>query len=92
MGYKVDVCIKLLGLHWRPDVGCGEVSGGLPKCTRAKEWMDTLKLWWELRDIWVLAQGMLKEVNASVHNQTSAGAFAPVMVCYNYYVSFLVHY
>ncbi|CAG8652162.1 1731_t:CDS:2, partial [Paraglomus occultum] len=46
-----------------------KVSGGLPKCTCAKGWMDTytLKLGWELHDIWVLAQDMLKEVivNAS---------------------------
>ncbi|CAB4416404.1 unnamed protein product [Rhizophagus irregularis] len=27
MGYRVDVLIKLPGLHWSPDIGCGEISG-----------------------------------------------------------------
>ncbi|CAB4477053.1 unnamed protein product [Rhizophagus irregularis] len=65
MGYRVDVLIKFNGLHWSPDLGCGEVSGGLPRCTSAKEWMDTLKLGWELRDVWVLTQDQLNGVDAS---------------------------
>lgn len=65
IGYKVDVLIKLPGLHWSPDIGCGEISGGLPRCTRAKEWMDTLKLGLELRDVWILANNQLCGVNTS---------------------------
>ncbi|CAG8808477.1 26471_t:CDS:2, partial [Gigaspora margarita] len=44
MGYRVDALFKFCGLHWTPEIGSGEVSGGLPRCTIAKEWMDTIKL------------------------------------------------
>ncbi|CAG8647026.1 18367_t:CDS:2, partial [Gigaspora rosea] len=50
IGYKVDVLFKFCGLHWTPEIGSGEISGGLLRCTIAKEWMDTIKLGWELRD------------------------------------------
>ncbi|CAG8687449.1 130_t:CDS:2 [Funneliformis mosseae] len=65
MGYRVDVLVKFNGLHWSPDLGCGEISGGLPRCSSAKEWMDTLKLGWELRDVWALTQDQLNGVDAS---------------------------
>ncbi|GBC01295.1 hypothetical protein RclHR1_04130011 [Rhizophagus clarus] len=65
IGYKVDVLIKLPGLHWSPDIGCGEISGGLPRCTRVKEWMDTLKLGLELRDVWILANNQLCGVDTN---------------------------
>ena len=64
-GYKVDVIIKYTGLHWTPEISCGEVSGGLPRCTRAKEWADTVKLVWKLRDMWNLAQKKMVEVDAT---------------------------
>ncbi|CAI2173895.1 10237_t:CDS:2 [Funneliformis geosporum] len=65
MGYRVDVLVKFHGLHWSPDLACGEISGGLPRCSRAKEWIDTLKLGWELRDVWALTQDQLNGVDAS---------------------------
>jgi len=65
MGYRVDVLVKFHGLHWSPDLACGEISGGLPRCSHAKEWIDTLKLSWELRDVWALAQDQLNGVDAS---------------------------
>ncbi|CAG8708137.1 14871_t:CDS:2, partial [Funneliformis mosseae] len=65
MGYRVDVLVKFHGLYWSPDLGCGEISGGLPRCSSAKEWMDTLKLGWELRDVWTLTQDQLNRVDAS---------------------------
>ncbi|CAI2195091.1 64_t:CDS:2, partial [Funneliformis geosporum] len=65
MGYRVDVLVNFHGLYWSPDLGCGEVSGGLPRCSSAKEWMDTLKLGWELRDVWALSQDRLNGVDAS---------------------------
>ncbi|RUP10420.1 hypothetical protein BC936DRAFT_140009 [Jimgerdemannia flammicorona] len=64
-GYKVDVLVEFLDLDWRPDISCGEVSGGLPRCSRAKEWRDTLKLGWELRDMWAMVQDELFSVDAS---------------------------
>ncbi|CAB4417160.1 unnamed protein product [Rhizophagus irregularis] len=39
--------------------------GGLPRCTHAKEWLDTLKLGLELRDVWTLAKDQLNGVNTS---------------------------
>ncbi|CAG8613852.1 8196_t:CDS:2 [Paraglomus brasilianum] len=65
IGLKVDVLVKFLGLYWRPDIGCIEVSGGLPRCNLAKEWIDTLKLGREMCDIWLLAQDQLKGIDAS---------------------------
>jgi len=65
MGYRVDVLVKFYGLHWSPDLACGETSGRLLKCSRAKEWIDTLKLGWELRDVWALIQDQLNGVDAS---------------------------
>jgi hypothetical protein len=65
MGFKVDVLVKLLGLHWRPDLGVGEISGGLPRCSLSKEWLDTIKLGLELRDMWSLARDQLNEVDSS---------------------------
>ncbi|KAF0480162.1 hypothetical protein F8M41_023781 [Gigaspora margarita] len=59
MGYRVDALFKFCGLHWTPEIGSGEVSGGLPRCTIAKEWMDTIKLGWELRDMWVWPKNSL---------------------------------
>jgi len=64
-GYKVDVIVEFLGLHWMPEIGCGEVSGGLPCCSRAKECIDVIKLAWGLRDMWALAQEQLVGVDAS---------------------------
>ncbi|RUP45523.1 hypothetical protein BC936DRAFT_148060 [Jimgerdemannia flammicorona] len=63
-GYKVDIIIEYQELNWLPVVGCGEVSGGLPRCSRAKEWTDTLELGLELRDVWVMAQKELVVANA----------------------------
>ncbi|RUS29178.1 hypothetical protein BC938DRAFT_480958 [Jimgerdemannia flammicorona] len=63
-GYKVDVLIELDSL-WKPTIGCGEVSGGLPRCSISKEWADTLKLALELRDVWALAQDELEGVDAT---------------------------
>ncbi|CAH1771321.1 13519_t:CDS:1, partial [Entrophospora sp. SA101] len=48
-----------------PVIGCLEVSGGLPRCSRSKEWGDTLKLGLELRDLWVIAGDHLTGVDIS---------------------------
>jgi hypothetical protein len=63
--HKVDVIIEYRELSWLPVVGCGEVAGGLPRCSRAKEWTDTLKLGRELRDIWCRSQKELLIDNAT---------------------------
>ncbi|RUS24061.1 hypothetical protein BC938DRAFT_474194, partial [Jimgerdemannia flammicorona] len=63
-GYKVDVIIEYQQLNWFPVVACGEISGGLPRCSRVKEWTDTLKLSLELRDIWAMAQKELAVAEA----------------------------
>ncbi|CAG8620122.1 11517_t:CDS:2, partial [Paraglomus brasilianum] len=55
-GYKVDIIVEYQQLNWLPVVACGEVSGGLPQCSHCKEWLDTLKLGLELRDVWIMAQ------------------------------------
>ncbi|CAG8574032.1 3157_t:CDS:2 [Paraglomus occultum] len=65
-GYKVDGIIEHQELGWLPTIGCGEISGGLPRCTRDEEWKDTLKLGLELRDIWRKAQKDL--VISAAHN------------------------
>jgi hypothetical protein len=63
-GYKVDILVEL-GSLWRPALGCGEVSGGLPHCSPSKEWSDTLKLALELRDVWTMAQDELEGIDAT---------------------------
>ncbi|CAB5163808.1 unnamed protein product [Rhizophagus irregularis] len=63
MGYRVDVLIKFTGVLIS-DVAKFR-GGGLPRCTRAKEWLDTLKLGLELRDVWTLAKDQLNGVNTS---------------------------
>ncbi|RUS30813.1 hypothetical protein BC938DRAFT_478930 [Jimgerdemannia flammicorona] len=65
MGYRVDIQVEFRDLHWQPTVGCGEISGGLPRCSLAKEWTDTLKLWLEIRDTWAMAQEELEGIDAS---------------------------
>ena len=65
VGYKVDLIVEFTGLHWKPEIGCGKVAGGLPRCSRSKEWKDTIKLAWELRDLWALTQEELAGVDAS---------------------------
>ncbi|RUS13040.1 hypothetical protein BC937DRAFT_86445 [Endogone sp. FLAS-F59071] len=30
-GFKVDAIILYVGLYWHPEIGCGEVAGGLPR-------------------------------------------------------------
>lgn len=64
LGYKVDVLVVFNGL-WKPTLSCGEISGGLPRCSPAKEWATTLKLALELRDVWKMAQNELKGVDAT---------------------------
>jgi len=64
LGYRVDVIVEFTKLHWTPVVACGEISGGLPRCCRNKEWTDTLKLSLELRDVWTMAQDELGIVDA----------------------------
>ncbi|KAF0512024.1 hypothetical protein F8M41_018083 [Gigaspora margarita] len=44
IGFKVDAVIEYQNLSWTPVIGCLEVSGGLPRCPRSKEWDTTLKL------------------------------------------------
>ncbi|RGB25990.1 hypothetical protein C1646_771024 [Rhizophagus diaphanus] len=44
IGYKVDVIFEYRGISWTPAIGCIEVSGGLTRCSRSKEWDDTRKL------------------------------------------------
>ncbi|RUS34807.1 hypothetical protein BC938DRAFT_478439 [Jimgerdemannia flammicorona] len=65
IGYKVDIIIEYQELSWLLAIGCGEVAGGLPQCSRAKEWTDTLKLGLELRDIWYKAQNELEVSTAA---------------------------
>ncbi|CAG8696596.1 16732_t:CDS:2, partial [Racocetra fulgida] len=60
IGFKVDAAIEYQNISWTPVLGCLEVSGGLPRCSRSKEWDTTLKLGLELRDLWAIAEGQLK--------------------------------
>jgi len=63
LGFKVDVMIEYQDLDWTPVVGCVEVAGGLPQCSRSKEWSDTLKLALELRDLWASTTDRLAGMN-----------------------------
>ncbi|CAG8675993.1 3793_t:CDS:2, partial [Scutellospora calospora] len=60
IGFKVDAAMEYQNLSWTPVIGCLKVSGGLPRCSRSKEWDDTLKLGLELRDLWAVAEDQLK--------------------------------
>ncbi|CAB5358204.1 unnamed protein product [Rhizophagus irregularis] len=64
IGYKVDVIFEYR-ISWAPVIGCMEVSGGLPRCSRSKEWDDTRKLGLELRDLWLDAMEKLAGANAN---------------------------
>ncbi|KAG9301434.1 hypothetical protein G9A89_018106 [Geosiphon pyriformis] len=63
IGYKVDAIIEYQNLYWNPVVGCLEVAGGLPRCSRSKEWNDILKLGLELWDSWTSAEDQLIRVD-----------------------------
>ncbi|PKK65444.1 hypothetical protein RhiirC2_808957 [Rhizophagus irregularis] len=65
IGYKVDVIFEYREIRWIPVIGCMEVSGGLPRCSRSKEWDDTRKLGLELRDLWLDATEKLADANAN---------------------------
>ncbi|CAJ0764046.1 9981_t:CDS:2, partial [Entrophospora sp. SA101] len=65
IGFKVDAIFEYQNLSSTPVIGCLEVSGGLPRCSRSKEWGDTLKLGLELRDLWVIAGDHLTGVDIS---------------------------
>ncbi|RUP48050.1 hypothetical protein BC936DRAFT_145021 [Jimgerdemannia flammicorona] len=65
VGYKVDTAIEYQELDWAPVIGCVEISGGLPRCSRSKEWDDTLKLGLELRDLWVFTEEQLVGVDTT---------------------------
>jgi hypothetical protein len=65
IGFKVDAMIEYQNLSWIPVIGCLEVSGGLPRCSRSKEWDDTLKLGLELRDLWAIARDQLMGIDVS---------------------------
>ncbi|CAG8638238.1 11558_t:CDS:2, partial [Diversispora eburnea] len=65
IGFKIDAMIEYQNLSWTPVISCLEVSGGLPQCSRSKEWDDTLKLGLELRDLWAIAGDHLMGVDVS---------------------------
>ncbi len=65
IGFKVDATFEYQDISWTPVIGCMEVSGGLPRCPRSKEWDDTRKLGLELRDLWVNAVDQLAGINAN---------------------------
>ena len=65
IGFKVDAMFEYQNLSWTPVISCLEVSGGLPQCSRSKEWDDTLKLGLELRDLWAIAGDHFMGVDVS---------------------------
>ncbi|CAG8464849.1 9098_t:CDS:2 [Paraglomus brasilianum] len=65
MDYRTDIRINFSGLFGGAEVAVGEVSGGVPKCSAAKEWRDKMKVSWELRDIWFYISSKFQGVDTS---------------------------
>ena len=65
MGYRTDIHINFSGLFGGIEVAVGEVSGGVPRCSAAKEWRDKMKVSWELRDMWFHISSKFQDVDTS---------------------------